>query len=325
MTYSEREAAEIAQIREAQQAFIAHRQAEGVASGYGSDFVWAAGKDGDRLHRISAAGELQKDFGLRNAEREAIAARYLEKKAVANKELVLRTQALRRIERLNVAHGVGRLLSTPINVLDVLLRRGIMDYYSVIGTYAMYAYEAAAGVVFDEPTMATNDVDLFLTAHTQMKFAQVADDQSSMLDLLKEADPTFERNEEQKESAINSDGFSVDFLRRDEEEQFTDAYTISGKDGDIFPAKARESTKFLGSPAFEQVVIGVNGSMTLMRTIDPVTFARFKEWMSGQKDRETLKRTRDKLQAEAVRQLLTEGRLISKIQGAGLSRCEQWL
>lgn len=35
----------------------------------------------------------------------------------------------------------------------------------------MYAYEAAAGVVFDEPTMATNDVDLFYTASKQMKFA----------------------------------------------------------------------------------------------------------------------------------------------------------
>lgn len=61
----------------------------------------------------------------------------------------------------------------------------------------------------------------------------------------------------------------------------------------------------------------MNGSTTLMRTIDPVTFARLKGWMSVQEYRETLKRTRDKLQAEAIRQLLTEGRLISKIQGPG--------
>lgn len=52
-----------------------------------------------------------------------------------------------------------------------------MDYYTVIGTYAMYAYEAAAGVVFNEETMATNDVDLFLTAGKQMKFAELVTDQ----------------------------------------------------------------------------------------------------------------------------------------------------
>ncbi|MGM9479579.1 GSU2403 family nucleotidyltransferase fold protein [Roseateles sp. NT4] len=180
----------------------------------------------------------------------------------------------------------------------------------------MYAYEAAAGVVFDEPTMATNDVDLFLTADSRMKFAQVVEERVSMLDFLKEADPTFERNEDQKESAMNSDGFSVDFLRRSEKEQCTNPYSISGIEGDIYPAKAKESTKFIGSPAFEQVIIGVNDTMTLMRTIDPVTFASFKEWMSTLTDREALKLNRDKLQAEAVRQLLAEGRLVSKIQAS---------
>jgi hypothetical protein len=313
MSYIQREAAEVAQIREAQAAFDAHRRSDGAASGFSSSFIWAAGPDGERLQKVSATGELLKDFGLRNAENQLIADRYLEKQAAAHADLAQCRAALMRMERLNVAHGVGRLLATPISVLSVLLRRGVMDYYSVIGTYAMYAYEAAAGVVFDEPTMATNDVDLFLTANSQMKFAQVVDAQTSMVDLLKEADPTFERNEEQKESATNSDGFSVDFLRREEAEKFTEPYSISGMEGDIYPVKAKESTKFLGSPVFEQVVIGVSGAMTLMRTIDPLTFATFKEWMSKEKDRDPLKRARDKLQAQAVRQLLADGHLVSKI------------
>lgn len=313
MSYIQREATEVAQIHEAQAAFDAHRRSESVASGFSSSFIWVAGNDGERLQKISPTGELQKDFGLRNAGNEAIAASYSAKQAAAREDLARCHAALLRMERLNVAHGVGRLLATPINVLDVLLRRGVMDYYSVIGTYAMYAYEVASGVVFDEPTMATNDVDLFLTANSQMKFAQVVDAQMSMVDLLKEVDSTFERNEGQKESATNSDGFSVDFLRREEAEKFTEPYSISGIEGDIYPVKAKESTKFLGSPVFEQVVIGVNGAMTLMRTIDPLTFASFKEWMSNQRDRDPLKRSRDKLQALAVRQLLADGRLASKI------------
>lgn len=317
MSYLEREAEEAAQIREAQVAFEAHRRSEEIASRFGSTFVWVPGDGGEHLQRFSHAGELQKDFGLRSLQNELIATRYTEGQAAAREELGRCSEVLSRMERRNVAHGVGRLFATPINVLSVLLRRGVMDYYCVIGTYAMYAYEVAAGVVFDEPTMATNDVDLFLTANSQMRFAEVVDADMSMVDILKEADPTFERNEDQKESATNSDGFSVDFLRRDEAEKFTDAYSISGIEGDIYPVKARDSTKFLGSPAFEQVVIGVNGTMTLMRTIDPVTFASFKEWMSVQGDRDPLKRARDKLQAQAVRQLLADGRLTTKIPGSG--------
>jgi hypothetical protein len=51
----------------------------------------------------------------------------------------------------------------------------------------------------------------------------------------------------------------------------------------------------------------------MIRTIDPRTFMEFKEWMSNQKDREPLKRNRDKLQSSAVKQLLAEGRLISRL------------
>jgi hypothetical protein len=54
--------------------------------------------------------------------------------------------------------------------------------------------------------------------------------------------------------------------------------------------------------------------MTLMRMIDPVTFASFKKWMSTQKDRDPLRRYQDLLQANAVRQLFDEGRLNSRFQ-----------
>lgn len=134
-----------------------------------------------------------------------------------------------------------------------------------------------------------------------------------MVEVLREADPTFDRNEEQRESAMNSQGSSIDFLRREEEEKFTEAFSISGTEGDIYPVQAKRSSKFLGSPSFDQVVIAVDGSMTMIRTIDPRTFMEFKEWMSNQKDREPLKRNRDKLQSSAVKQLLAEGRLISRL------------
>lgn len=313
MAYREREAKAAAQIIEAQQVFAEYQRAEEAVRAFGFDFVWKARTDGEHLHKVAVDGEVLKDFGLRNAKLESIVRSYAEKKAAALRAHDHWAQERRRMQKRNVAHQVGRLLVMPVKVLDVLWRRGIMDYYTVIGTYAMYAYEAAAGVVFDEPTMATNDVDLFYTANKQMKFAQVVSGHRSMVEVLREADPTFDRNEEQRESAMNSQGFSIDFLRREEEEKFTEAFSISGTEGDIYPVQAKRSSKFLGSPSFDQVVIAVDGSMTMIRTIDPRTFMEFKEWMSNQKDREPLKRNRDKLQSSAVKQLLAEGRLISRL------------
>ncbi len=295
MAYTEREAAETAQIVQAQKAFTEHRNAQATLGALDFDYVWKAGADGEHLHKVSGAGQLLKDFGPRDAALERIASSHAEKKAGAIQARDHWAREHAHMQRLNVANQVGRLLVTPVKVLEVLWQRGIMAYYTVIGTYAMYAYEAAAGIVFDEPTMATNDVDLFYTASKQMKFAEVVPGRRSMIEVLQEADPSFFRNEEQKESAMNGQGFSIDFLRREEAEKFTDAFSISGAEGDIYPVKAKRSNRFLGSPSFEQVVIAVDGSMTLIRTIDPKTFMEFKEWMSGVPDREVLKRNRDKL------------------------------
>ncbi len=314
MGFIEREPDAAAHIAEAQNAFREHKTAVNEIRALGFDFRWERHADGEHLHKVSSDGRVLGDLGLRDPKLEGIASAHPARKTAALESRGHWAKELDRMQRLNVAYQVGRLLVTPVKVLDMLWRRGIMDYYKVIGTYAMYAYEAAAGVVFDEPTMATNDVDLFYTAGTQMKFAEIVSSQQSMVEILKEVDPTFKRNEEQKESAMNGHGFSIDFLRREEAEKFTDAFSISGKDGDIFPVKALRSSRFLGSPTFEQPVIAVDGSMTLIRTIDPSTFMEFKEWMSGLENREALKRNRDKLQALAVKQLLAEGRLVSKIK-----------
>ena len=123
------------------------------------------------------------------------------------------------------------------------------------------------------------------------------------------ADPTFQRDENHIESAINDSAFSVDFLRRQEPVPDPDAFPISGKDGDVFPVKARRAQLFLNARMFEQPIVGLDGRITCMRTINPETFVEFKRWMSEQPDREFLKKGRDRRQAEAVQQLIDEGRL----------------
>ena len=91
--------------------------------------------------------------------------------------------------------------------------------------------------------------------------------------------------------------------------------------------KARNADWLLSAPKFKQMVVGVNGQMAYMNTVDPRAFALFKLWMAEQNDREYGKRLRDAAQANAVVSLIAErlpqfsfddikifpGRLIEKV------------
>lgn len=211
-----------------------------------------------------------------------------------------------------MAAGAARVPAVVIKVLEAFWARDLMDFFTVIGTHALYAYEAAARVTFDPATTATHDVDLLMDVQQRMKLLPIVERQDiSILDVLREADPSFERMEEQKESAMNATGFIVDFLRREEPKPVGDAFSASGKEGDVYPVQAPRSQQFLNSPRFEHIVIGADGRMTVMRTIDPRTFVDFKLWMSDQPTREFIKRARDRQQALAVQSLLDAGRLRS--------------
>ena len=275
------------------------------------NMVWTEHPDGTHLHRVdTVTGELVADLGLKSEKLIDLHRSHSDQQSEARHLDAESVKQLNQVQRDNVAFGTARVPSIVVNILEVLWNQNLMDFYRVIGTHALYAYESAAGVTFDSPTMATNDVDLLWDVQKRVKFLQLMKSADlSMIDVLRMADPTFQRDEDNKESAINDSAFSVDFLRRQQPEPEPDAFPISGKDGDVFPVKARRAELFLSARLFEQPIVGLDGRMTCMRTINPQTFVEFKLWMSKQPDREFLKKGRDRRQAEAVQQLIDEGRL----------------
>lgn len=293
----------------------AHAQWQAAHAGLSilaSDMRWVTCADGVHLHRVNVAtGEMLGDLGLKTEALTTIHDDHAGRQQgarLSNEEAVTR---LAEVARHNVALGTARVPNIVVSIIDVLWSQGLMDFYRVIGTHALYAYEAAARVTFDAPTMATNDVDLLWDVQRRVKFLELMRKSGlSMVEVLQMADPTFERDEENKESAINDTAFSVDFLRRPKPEPEPDAFPISGKDGDVFPVKAPRADLFLQARVFEQAIVGLDGRITCMRTINPRTFVEFKRWMSDQPARNFAKRRRDVAQADAVQQLIDEGRLL---------------
>ncbi len=84
------------------------------------------------------------------------------------------------------------------------------NLYTVVGTHALYAYEAAAGVRITPGALATQDVDLLWDARKRVKFFTTMEQQNTaMLAILKSVDRSFQRKDEQLSTANNGQGCSV--------------------------------------------------------------------------------------------------------------------
>lgn len=192
------------------------------------------------------------------------------------------------------------------------------QHFTVVGTYALYAYETAASVRIVQGALATQDVDLLWDARKRVRFMTDLERlESSMLRVLQQADATFVRKEGQAETAINAKGFEVDFLRRQPEGDDPHPFRFSGDEDDLWPVQAVRASALTNAPRFEQVVISATGRMTLMRTIAPGSFVEFKYWMAAKvAQRLESKRRRDLRQANIVQTLLDEGLLMPQMPAA---------
>ena len=300
----------IAQLARSATAFERHATAQTQQSRFSAQMHWLERGGTVQLVKTYADGK-EHTLGPRTEERLALHRKYLAGQLAAQQALDVARQDLRATQGRNLAFGIARVPTIVIQILNALENKGLSAYYRVIGTHALYAYEVAAGVVFDAQSTATRDVDLLWDVQQRIKLVANLDAAGlTMLQLLQRLDTSFERMEDQKESAMNAESFAVDFLRRrGADDEVADS--LSGKEGDVLPVPAENSQEFLNSPPYEQVVIGVDGSMARMRTVDPCIFLNFKRWLSTLDTRDPLKRHRDRRQADAVEQLLQQGLLAS--------------
>lgn len=308
------------QYIDARQAFLALREAQREAAQVRGGMYWHG--QSDTLIRTSTRGA-EKSLGKRSPENEKIYTDFMARKTDLSQRLDDLKLQIRRHERMNKALYVGRVDPTVIALLTRLENADIAEYFHVVGTHALYAYETAAGVRFGADVTATRDIDLLWDVRKRMSFwTQMERLDSSFLALLKKVDSSFRIRQSQRYTAVNAEGFEVDVLRRIREGDDPHPIKISERTvGEWFPGKATDLEElsvvqaaragaFLNTPSFEAVIVDRNGRMAFMRTIQPRVFVEFKLWMSTLRDREPIKRQRDVAQARAVQALLDEERLI---------------
>lgn len=290
--------------------FEAYEDALAEAAQVRGGMYWHKGPpsapDDTYLVRTSASGS-EKSLGPRSPETEAIYESFRRRKEMAEERRAGLKEALAKHKRMNRALRVGRVAPLIVEILNRLAATNLGEHFRVVGTHALYAYESAAGVMFDDDTVATRDIDLLWDVRKRLAFATALSAvDSSMLGVLKKVDSTFRIRNSQKYTAVNQDGFEVDIIRREQASDDPHPVRLSDDEDDFWVAQAPRAQELLDSRLFSAVIVASNGDMARMNTLDPLTFVHFKRWMSTLSQRDAYKRRRDALQAESVERLVEE-------------------
>lgn len=283
------------------QVFMALREVEQAAKQFEGNMFWRKQEGKEYLIRTSRRGA-QTGLGARSPDTEAVYDKFQARKAETEERLAQLSERMKLNIRLNRALLVGRVDSTIINILNSLYDAGLEDHLTVIGTNALYAYEAAAGVRIEEEHLATEDLDLLWDNRKKLTLAireKITD--SGLLGILKRVDKSFQLlRPTQLYTAMNNAGYQVDFIRRLGPGSDQEPAQLTNSAEDFWAVRARNVDWLLSAPKFESVIVGANGDMSKMVTVDPRAFALFKVWMAQDKDRDPVKKLRDVNQAKVV-------------------------
>ncbi len=301
------------QVLDATTVFTEFQRVKAQSRAYVGSMYWKQEGDYEYLVKTKPRRRSPERLGRRSELTERMHAEYTERKQALETRLKSLGEALTEAERMNKALKAGRTPNIVIAVLQALEESGLSPHFVVVGTHALYAYETAASVRIVPGALATQDVDLLWDARKRVQFmADIERLDSSLLNVLRQADQTFERKEGHNETAINARGFEVDFLRRQPVGDDPHPFRFSSDEGDLWPVQAVRASVLTSAPRFDHVVVSVNGRMAMMRTVAPAAFVEFKRWMAANvPQREAAKRRRDQLQADIVQELLDEKLLLA--------------
>ena len=239
--------------------------------------------------------------GPRSEHTEQLFADYTRKRREITARLNQERQRLKEQARFCRAARLHRVPKAAARILRRLEEDPAGRNLLVIGTTAIYAYEAAAGVVPDSAGLG----DLLAVSRDRFTLAAAgAISWEDLLNLLRRTDRSFAPLPDNACQAVNRDGFQVQLLKagsRRAGKQKT--LTVPGA-REPLPPEAGNLQYLMTSPKFTQVVIGQDGRPATMMVADPRAFALNKFWLSQQEDRDEEKRRRAYRQALAVAELV---------------------
>jgi hypothetical protein len=285
---------------DATQVFEAWREADReFRDSYRGALRWKTINGTQYLYRTF--GKIGNSLGPRSPELEKVKADYTEQRTKLRRRVTGLEARVKEMARLNRAFNLGRVPTIAARILRKLDQEGLLGkHLFVVGTNSLYAYEAAAGVLFETGLTATEDVDLLWDVRRHLSLALVDTRKEGVLGLLRQVDRSFSARANGYR-ATNDEGYYVDLIRPLGKNELAKAPPKLGEADDDLEAAAILGLEWLvHAPKFERIAIGADGLPLWMSCIDPRAFALHKLWLSNRRDRDAVKRRRDLEQAKAV-------------------------
>ena len=273
--------------------------------------MWKKRAGKDYLYR--RIGQVDTSLGPRSEPTEATYRAFTQGKALVEQRLSGLRKGLEDMARVNRAMGLGRVPRLVGRILRRLDQVGVLgEQVCVVGTNALFAYEASAGIRFEQGLLATDDVDLALDARRNLNLAgKTMPD--GLLGLLRKIDATFAPFGDGHFTAVNKSGLMVDLITPEPRNPMSVAPTSRRRLGgtskntnaeDVQAVEIPRLELIVDAPRFSSTAISDEGLPVWIAATDPRWWAAHKLWLASQDSRDPRKRQRDHDQAYAVAAML---------------------
>jgi hypothetical protein len=155
--------------------------------------------------------------------------------------------------------------------------------------------------------MATQDMDVLWDNRPKLRLFTIDEiDNKGLIFILKKADRSFDLISKHSFRAVNQSGYMVDLVKPEPGHLLKKEKRQIGDRDDLVAAEIKNLHWLVSAPKFSRIVIGDDGYPATMVVPDPRAFAVHKLWLSRQKDRNPLKKKRDRSQALAVSRIILQ-------------------
>ena len=247
---------------------------------------------------------MTKSLGARSPETDEILEHFNRQKLEAEERLSSLSFRIDELAALMRALGHQRVPSIAARLIRKLNESASAARFRVVGTHALYAYEAAASVTFASEMLATGDLDVLVDDRAPLKI--VIDGQiRGFQELARAVDQTFVQRKRGDYRLTNKDGFMVEFIRPEARPAHRPMPGQSTNiEGDAQPAPINGLEWLVSAPEFTAVAVDDRGYPVRLVVPAPAVWAAHKLWVSRRPDRDPGKATRDRVQAHAVLQVI---------------------
>ena len=269
---------------------------------YNRSLYWRKSAGKEYLTKKYSAQNRVTSLGVKSENTLKIYEDFLEHKKALKDELLRLENKLEKIRKLNKIEFLTRVPSALVDIYQKINELKLDDKMILIGTNALYAYEAHCALFLEDEELATEDIDLLAKGSKELSvvFREVMP-KGKMTSFLKLIDKTFEEDKKLPYRFRNKKGVVLEiispFYRNKKKVKKSDFM-------DIIDLEMQGMQWLENSRVFKSMVIAENGKCAIVSTIHPLEYAVYKNWLSSQLDRNIHKKNRDYQQSRLVTELI---------------------